>query len=173
MISSEDRGEVGKEVAMPIAFRELFEPKRYKVYYGGRGGAKSWNVAAALLVYSLMRPERILCARELQVSIGDSVHRLLCDLISLYDLDEHFEITNTAIRGTNGAEFLFKGLRHNGTEIKSLQGVTKVWVEEAEKVSDRSWETLIPTVREKGSEIWITFNPKNITDATYQRFGEG
>lgn len=165
-----DSSEEMKEVLIPAAFRELFQPFRYKVYYGGRGGAKSWNIAIALILMTSTQKLRILCARELQVSINDSVHKLLCDQISRLGLDEYFEITNTSIRGVNGSEFLFKGLKHNSTEIKSLEGIDIVWVEEAEKVSDSSWEVLIPTIRKKGSEIWISFNVKFITDATYRRF---
>ena len=151
-------------------FRGLFEPKRYKVYYGGRGGAKSHAIATALLMIGCQRKVRILCARELQVSIGDSVHKLLCDIISEYGLDGFYTITQTSIRGANGSEFLFKGLRHNVREIKGLEGIDIVWVEEAQIVSDNSWELLIPSIRKEGSEIWMSFNPKNPTDPTWQRF---
>lgn len=155
---------------IPAAFSELFQPKRYKVYYGGRGGAKSWAFADALLMLAGQQRLRILCARELQVSIADSVHKLLADQIRHYGLENFYEIQQTTIKGKNGSEFLFKGLKHNATEIKSTEAIDICWVEEAEKVSDDSWELLIPTVRKEGSEIWISFNPKNPTDATYQRF---
>lgn len=163
--------ELVSRVQIPVAFKELFEAFRYKVFWGGRGPGKSWAYADALLISMLEQPLRTLCARELQVSIADSVHRLICDRIQALGLDEFWHITNTSIRSTiNDSEFLFKGLRHNATEIKSLEGIDRVWVEEAEKVSDASWEVLIPTIRKKGSEIWISFNAKNPTDATYRRF---
>lgn len=148
----------------------MVEPYRYKVYWGGRGAAKSWNIAIALLALGTKRPLRVLCARELQISITDSVHKLLADLVSMFGLQEFYEVQKTTIIGINGTSFLFKGLKHNATEIKSTEGVDICWVEEAEKVSDNSWELLIPTIRKEGSEIWVSFNAKNPTDATYQRF---
>ena len=152
------------------AFEPLFSPARYKVYYGGRGGAKSWAFARALLLLSLQDKMRILCAREFQVSIADSVHRLLCDQIALLGWDSRFEITKTSIVNNRGSEFLFKGLRHNAQEIKSLEGVDVCWVEEAQSVSRESWDLLIPTIRKEGSEIWISFNPGSPDDETYKRF---
>lgn len=157
-------------IEIPQAFEPLFKPKRYKVYYGGRGGSKSHNFARALLIMGMQRQLRILCARELQNSIGDSVHKLLADLINQYGLHTFYEVQKAVIRGVNGTEFIFKGLKYNANEIKSTEGIDVAWIEEAEKVSDASWEMLIPTVRKPDSEIWISFNTKNITDPTYQRF---
>jgi phage terminase large subunit len=115
------------------------------------------------------RPHRILCARELQVSIKDSVHKLLADQIDLLGLP--YDVQQTSIRcPATGTEYLFKGLRHNAQEIKSTEGVTIAWVEEAQAVSNASWQLLIPTIREAGSEIWVSFNPDLETDPTYQRF---
>lgn len=90
-------------------------------------------------------------------------------MISKYEM-QGYEITQTTIRHKCGTEFFFKGLKHNLTEIKSTEGVDIVWAEEAEKISAASWEVLIPTIRKEKSEIWISFNAKNPTDATYQRF---
>lgn len=153
-----------------MAFAPLFEPHRYKVFFGGRGGAKSWSFADALLTIALERRVRILCARELQVSIADSVHRLLVDRINARKLDRFFRWTNTGIESVTGSEFLFKGLRNNIMEIKSLEGVDYAWVEEAQKVRRQSWELLIPTIRKEGAEIWLSLNPDLETDDTYQRF---
>lgn len=113
---------------------------------------------------------RFLCARELQGSINDSVHKLLHDIIVDEGLEWFYEVQKATIKGKNGTEFIFKGLKHNATEIKSTEGVDICWVEEAEKVSDNSWEILIPTIRKDNSEIWISFNPKHPTDPTYVRF---
>lgn len=149
----------------------LFEPKRYKVLHGGRGGGKSWAIAMVLLTIGMNRPIRVLCARELQVSIQDSVHKLLSDVINTHEgMAAFYDVQNKAIYGRNGTEFAFKGLKHNANEIKSYEGVDYCWVEEAQAVSDKSWEILIPTIRKTGSEIWICFNPKNPTDPTWQRF---
>ena len=159
------------KLQIPSAFQELFKPHRYKVLYGGRGGAKSESIVRALLLIGAQKKTRILCARELQGSIQDSVHKLLADIIYSHPtLDAFYEVQKAAIIGKNGTEFLFKGLKHNITEVKSMAGVDICFVEEAEKVSDQSWEVLIPTIRKDGSEIWISFNPKNLTDPTYQRF---
>lgn len=157
-------------IQIPKAFKPLFEPKRFKIYYGGRGGAKSHNIARALLIQGMQKPLRILCARELQGSINDSVHKLLSDIILDEGLESFYEVQKATIKGKNGTEFIFKGLKHNSTEIKSTEGIDRCWVEEAEKVSDGSWEILIPTVRKPASEIWISFNPKHPTDPTYTRF---
>jgi phage terminase large subunit len=123
-----------------------------------------------LLLQGYEKPLRILCARELQNSITDSVHKLLSDQISDMGLSDFYEVQNTSIRGGNGTEFAFRGLKHNVTAIKSFESVDIVWVEEAQTVSKASWETLIPTVRKEGSEIWVTFNPELDTDETFVRF---
>lgn len=160
-------------VSVPEVFSGLFSPCRYKVFYGGRDGAKSWSFADALITIAMQRKTRVLCARELQTSIGDSVHRLLKDRIEARGLSEFFTVTQTGIVcRLNGSEFLFKGLRFNAAEIKSLEGVDICWVEEAQRVSKESWELLIPTIRKEGSEIWISFNPKTPYDETWKRFVE-
>lgn len=158
------------EVQFPEKLNCLFEPKRYKVLYGGRGGAKSWGVARALLILGAEKPLRILCAREFQNSISESVHALLSDQIKALELEGFYEIQNTTIIGKNGTALYFAGLRHNVTKIKSFEGVDIVWCEEAQTISKSSWDTLIPTIRKEGSEIWITFNPSLEADETYQRF---
>lgn len=155
---------------IPEAFEFLFKPARYKVAYGGRGGAKSWAFADALLIQCTQQSLRVLCAREFQNSIKDSVHQLLSDRIKAIGLDSHFDVQQTVIKGINGSQFAFEGLRHNVSKIKSYEGVDRVWVEEANKVSKASWETLIPTVRKERSEIWVSFNPELDTDETYKRF---
>jgi phage terminase large subunit len=148
----------------------LFEPKRYKILYGGRGSAKSWSVARALIALSMQNPIRVLCARELQNSISDSVIALLADQIKAMGVADLFDVQRTAIYGKNGSEFSFVGLKHNVTSIKSFEGVDICWVEEGQAVSKTSWETLIPTIRKPNSEIWVTFNPDLDTDETYKRF---
>ncbi len=156
------------QIAKP--FKSLFQPARYKVFYGGRGAGKSWVFAQALVLMALQKTMRVLCARELQVSISDSVHKLLSDTIERMGVASRFEITRQTIRSVNGTEFIFKGLRHNATEIKSLEGVDVCWVEEGQSVSKESWDLLIPTIRKQSSEIWISFNPGRPDDETYKRF---
>ena len=161
-------------VPTPAAFGFLYDPPlgelRYRGAYGGRGSAKSWQFARALLIHGVSRPLRILCAREYQASIRDSVHRVLADQIELLGLQGLYTIQESAILGSNGTEFLFKGLRRDIAQIKSTEGIDVAWVEEAEAVSDHSWRVLVPTIRKPGSEIWVSFNPALESDATYQRF---
>lgn len=145
-------------------------PSRYKVAYGGRGSAKSWSFARALLIKGARRKLRILCTRELQVSIKDSVWKLLVDQIEELGLQEYYEYGQGFIRSTCGTEFIFKGLRTNAQEIKSMEKIDICWVEEASSVSENSWRLLIPTIRATGSEIWITFNPDLEDDPVYKRF---
>lgn len=158
------------DVQIPPAMASLWTPSRYKVFYGGRGGGKSHTIARYLIIQSLARPLRILCAREYQASMAESVHRLLVDLIDSLGLMDFFKITNTSIISSAGAEFLFKGLAQNIESIKSTEGIDIVWIEEAERVSARSWDILIPTIRKPNSEIIISFNPAAEDDPTYQRF---
>ncbi|WP_039660061.1 MULTISPECIES: PBSX family phage terminase large subunit [Pantoea] len=151
-------------------FKPLFQPKRYKTFHGGRGGAKSWAAARALVIMAASKKLRILCTREVQNSIKDSVHKLLKDQIEMLGLNPWFRITNESITSASGSEFLFNGLRFDPLGIKSTEGVDICWVEEAQSVSSDSWAILIPTIRKEGSEIWVTFNPGKESDPTYQRF---
>lgn len=148
------------------------ERRRFKVAYGGRGGGKSWTIAEMLVLKALYEKNHlILCTREFQTSIADSVHKTLVSKIQALGLARWFRITDNSIRcPSSGSEFIFKGLRRNINEIKSTEGVTICWVEEAQAVSEHSWTILIPTIRAAGSEIWISFNPMEDDDPTYKRF---
>ena len=149
----------------------LFEPHRYKIARGGRGSAKSWSVARALLIQGKLELLRIGCFREVQKSIKDSVHALLKDQIELLGLGREYEIFSNEIRGRNGTTFLFGGLSdHTVESIKSFEGLDRAWVEEGQTVSRKSWGILIPTIRKDSSEIWVTYNPDLDTDETHQRF---
>lgn len=151
-------------------FTPFLEPNRYKVVFGGRGSGKSFSIAQLLVLRAFKEPTRILCAREIQRSISDSVLQLLSDTIQRLKLTDFFDVQKSQIIGKNGSRFLFLGLSNNITKVKSYEGLDICWVEEAESVSYTSWETLIPTVRKKGSEIWVSFNPNDEMDDTYQRF---
>ena len=159
------------EIEIPEKLGFLFEPKRYKVARGGRGSGKSWSFARALLILGVAKKERILCTREIQNSIKDSVHKLLADQIALLGLGHFYTVQEQTIRGRNGTEFIFSGLSSQTVEsIKSFEGVTRVWVEEAKNVSKRSWDILLPTIRAENSEVWISYNPELETDETHVRF---
>ena len=149
----------------------LTKQARYKGARGGRGSAKSWSFARALLVLGSANKLRILCTREVQKSIKQSVHKLLKDQIEAMGLSSFYRVLENEIRGSNGTEFSFSGLSDQTVDsIKSFEGCDIVWVEEAQSVSKRSWSVLIPTIRKDGSEIWLSFNPELETDETYDRF---
>lgn len=159
------------QVEIPAAFEPLLATdKRYVICYGGRGGGRSWAIARALLVKSLQSTKRILCAREFQVSIAKSVHKLLSDQIDQLQLDAYFNITKDIITSINGSEFSFLGLHNNIQSVKSIEGIDIAWVEEAENVSKSSWDVLIPTIRKPQSQIFISFNPSSEDDPTVKRF---
>lgn len=155
---------------LPRYSKGLFIPKRYKVYWGGRGAARSWSFARAILIMGSQRKLRVLCAREFQKSIADSVHKLFQDQIGLLGLPGWHVGQKEIIHKGTGTTIIFEGLRYNTNRIKSLEGIDICWVEEAESVAKDSWEILIPTIRKEGSEIWISFNPDLEDDPTYQRF---
>lgn len=158
-------------IQIPDKLSFLFQPARYKIAHGGRGSGKSWGFARALLILAAQSKLRILCTREIQKSIRDSVHKLLADQIESMGLGSVYTVEQARIYNALGSEFIFAGLSDQTAEsIKSYEGVDIVWVEEARNVSENSWNVLIPTIRKSGSEIWVTFNPELDTDATYVRF---
>jgi len=151
-------------VQLPEIFADLWTPARYKCFWGGRGSGKSHSVAQALVIQAAQKPLRVLCAREIQRSIKDSVKRLLDDKIAASGLSSFYQSTETEIRGANGSLFVFSGLRTNPDSVKSLEGIDIAWVEEANTVSQASLDILVPTIRKPGSELWFTYNPRYDTD---------
>lgn len=164
------RQSLSEIIQFPDKLQFLFQPARYKVAWGGRGAAKSWGFARALLLLGVQKSLRVLCVRELQSSIEDSVYKLLKDQIVALGLSGQYDVLKTQIRGPGGTEFNFEGIRHNADKIKSYEGIDICWVEEAHKVTKSSWEILVPTIRKNDSEIWVSFNPELETDETYIRF---
>lgn len=148
----------------------LVPPARWRVLYGGRDSAKSWSIARMLLARGRAKPERILCTREVQKSIAESVHQLLKDQIVELGMSDFYDVQQQYIRGQNGTQISFHGLSgQTATSIKSFEGTTLCWVEEAQTISKRSWDLLEPTIRAPSSEIWVSFNPDMDTDETYKR----
>lgn len=159
------------DVDVPEPFIELFEPSqhwRHIGYHGGRSSAKSTTVGTSLAIKASVQPLRILCCREVQNSIADSVHKLLADQIQKYKLPG-WEITRETIRNRNGSEFIFKGLHGNAQSIKSLEGIDICWVEEAQAVSMDSIDILIPTIRKPNSYFIWTFNRLAENDPVWER----
>ncbi|MEX9215669.1 PBSX family phage terminase large subunit [Providencia rettgeri] len=153
-------------------FKPFAASAPYKVAYGGRGSGKSYFFAELAIEVSRRTKTVILCAREFQKSISDSVHKLLSETIDRLGYEREFDVQkNTIIHKGTRASFVFSGIKNNVTAIKSIQGVGICWIEEAEAVTKESWEVLLPSIRgDKNAEVWVSFNPKNILDDTYQRF---
>lgn len=149
------------------AFAPLWTTKsRYKGAWGGRGSGKSNDRAQAVVLKMITSPgSRIVCLREVQNSIKDSVYQLICDWIDRMDVGDQFDITRDEIRGPGGSLCLFRGMKdQNAESIKSLENVSVAWFEEAQTCSQRSLDLLRPTIRAPGSEIWFTWNPRFKTD---------
>lgn len=155
---------------IPRLVTELWEPCRYKVLYGGRGGGKSIAIADALLLEGARSKQLIACFREYQNKLDESVYALLVERINHYGLNAFYKVANTEIVGANGTRFIFLGLARNINGIQSLQGITRAWIEEAQTISARSIDVLVPTIRATDSEIWFSFNPQFQDDPVYSQF---
>ena len=154
------------KIKLPPKLVPVFSPPRgsfsYRALHGGRGSAKSFSCALMAAVWGYAEPLRILCVRDLQVSIKESFHaELKAAIASIPWLSAHYDVGVDYLRGRNGTEFIFRGLRHNSGAIKSLAGIDLTIVEEAEDVTEQSWVDLEPTVaRRPNSEIWAIWNPR-------------
>jgi phage terminase large subunit len=153
------------KLQVPRKLQPLLQPKRYKGAYGGRGGAKSHFFAEQIIIKCFTSPTRVVCIREVQNSIKDSVKQLLSDKINHFGLGTEFEVLDSEIRCKNGSFIIFKGMQsYNATNIKSLEAFNIAWVEEAQTLSQLSLDMLRPTLREDGSELWFSWNPRFKTD---------
>lgn len=160
------------KLQLPEAVGPVLEnPKRYNTLYGGRGSAKSWSVAEILSYNGYVEPRRVLCGREIQKSLDESVMQLLKDTHIRMGIDGFYKERKGNILGLNGTTFIFRGLRNESMDsLKSLEGIDDVWLEEAHVLSERSLRILIPTIRKKGSRFYITLNPELDDDPAYDRF---
>ena len=158
------------DIIIPSEFARLLDRDwREAVVEGGRYSLKSHTVARILLIRSMQAKERILCGREFQNSINESVYQLFADLIEEYNL-KMFKLTRDSIINTsNGSDFLFKGVRHNTQSIKSIEGVTIFWGEESQTFSRESIDVITPTIRTKGSQLIWTMNRLLELDPIYER----
>jgi phage terminase large subunit len=157
-------------MVLDIPTAEVYEPflypARYKGAHGGRGSAKSHTFADLAIDRAICkRGTRIVCIREVQRTLEQSVKRLIEDKIKSYHLNKYFRVTNTHIETPGDGIMIFQGMQnHTAESIKSLEGFHYAWVEEAQSLSDRSLTLLRPTIREKDSEIWLSWNPRFPTD---------
>ena len=159
------------EIDVPRPFIELFEPSkdwRHIAYFGGRSSGKSTTVAIALVTKATTKPLRILCTREFQASLNDSVFKLLADTIDKYKFP-NWTVGKEYIRNANGSEFLFAGVRNNVQSIKSMEGINICWGEEASTFSMESLDVLIPTIRKPGSYFVWTFNRLTAEDPIWEK----
>ena len=150
-------------------FREEYD---YFVLYGGRGSAKTMTAVDAVVVEASLRPCRILATREYQNSIDESVKAEIEDAIHDRGLDDFFTIYDKSIRGRNGTKFIFKGLKNNIGNLKSIADVDIVLCEEAEGITKNSWDKLLPSIRPKSGRpiVVVVFNPEEKLGETYQRW---
>lgn len=155
-------------IKIPEAFERLFEQHRYKVLKGGRGSGKSESVARYILIKGMEKPRKIVCGREFQSSIKESVYDMLVSFIDMYGLSSFYRVQKTEIIGANGTTFSFVGLHHNIASIKSMYDVDIFWGEEAQTFSAHSLTVLLPTIRAKDSELIFTMNPDLEEDPSYQ-----
>ena len=145
----------------------LFEPSRYKGAYGGRGSGKSHMFAEMLIESHIMNPNQSsVCIREVQKSLNQSVKRLLELKIEELNAGEFFQVQDAVIKSKRGnGRIIFQGMQnHTADSIKSLEGYDVAWVEEAQSLSQQSLDLLRPTIRNQGSELWFTWNPRNQND---------
>jgi len=149
-----------------------WERHRYKVFLGGRASAKSHSIATALVLDMWSSTQRVGCFREVQKSIRDSVHQLLADKIKALGLGADFEIQrDRIICHKTGSTAIFVGLSdHTVESVKSLEGLTRAWLEEGQAITARSWSIFDPTIRAPGAEIWISYNPTLDKDIVHQEF---
>src|SRR3990167_9800589 len=148
------------------AFKPLLAPARYKGAYGGRGSGKSHYFAEQAVVRCIREPpQRIVCVREVQKALRESVKRLIEDKILALNVSSQFRITQDMIETPGGGLILFQGMQdHTAESIKSLEGFNVAYVEEAQSLTERSLEFLRPTIRAPGSELWFSWNPTRRDD---------
>ena len=154
----------------PEKGKKLLKKQKYDYYVikGGRGSAKSESVGRKLLIKGMASPRKIVCGREFQSSIKESVYDMLADFISTYNLDTFYNVLKTEIRGVNGTTISFVGLRHSINSIKSMHDVDDFWGEEAQTFSANTLKILLPTIRKDGSSLYFTMNPDLEEDPAYQ-----
>lgn len=158
------------KVQIPSKFKKLFKPKRFKVFYGGRGGCKTVSFSKILLATACEQEKRILCAREFQNSIDDSVHSSLSSEIARLELQDFYQIQSNQIIGNNKSLFRYIGLARNISSLKSKDHYDIIWIEEGETTSQKTLDTILPTLRKLGSELWISFNPDQEDDPVFAEF---
>lgn len=153
----------------PRVFTPLLQPSRYKGAKGGRGSGKSTFFAELAVERSYAEKLDIVCIREVQLTLAQSVKKLIEAKIQQFGLGQYFDVRQSEIRSARGGVMIFRGMQdYNAESIKSLEGFDVAWVEEAQSLSRRSLDLLRPTIRKPGSELWFSWNPNEPTDPVEQ-----
>lgn len=148
---------------------ESFIKVRNRVLYGGRASSKSWEFAGMAQAIGAQYKTRFLCVRRFQNKIKESVYTLIKEQIDNFKTPG-YNVMASEIHHDNGSDFTFYGIERNTDEIKSFEGADILWIEEAHNLTADQWEILEPTIRKANSEVWLSFNPRLVTDFVYQRF---
>ena len=158
---------------IPSVKKVLSSPSRYKVIYGGRASGKSYSIASHLIILTSNYKLKVMCIRQFQNNIKESVYTLLKDVIYANNLQDEYEILQSTIKHkTTKSEFIFYGIARNVDEVKSTEGVDILYSEESHALTQAQWEVINPTIRKEYSEIYLVFNPQNRSDYIWQRFVE-
>jgi phage terminase large subunit len=153
------------KIETAAVFEPLLHPGRYKGAWGGRGSGKSHFFATLVIAESVRAKLDCVCIREIQLTLNESVKKLLELKIEEMGVQSHFRVFNSHIESAKGGRIIFQGMQnHNADSIKSLEGYDRAWVEEAQSLSQRSLDLLRPTIRKDDSEIWFSWNPNQPTD---------
>lgn len=174
MQTSTAEREVDAPTLNPALKNFWLTPARERILYGGRSSSKSWDAAGFAIFLATQCKIRVLCARQFQNKIAESVYTLLKIQIERFGLRHEFVITENSIKHRfTGSEFMFYGLWRHIDEIKSLEGIDICWIEEAHNLTEEQWDILEPTLRGEGSQFWVIFNPRLVTDFVYRKFISG
>lgn len=162
------------QILIPEIFGDYLYPAMIKVMRGGRGSAKSHSAIRIILARMQATRTHVGCFREIQKSIADSIKQTIESVIEDLGIRDEFYITDKEIRHmATGSKMVFAGLYRNVTSIKGMDWIDIAFCEEAENISEDSWNVLVPTLRKPGAELMVCYNPKNILDATHLRYGPG
>jgi phage terminase large subunit len=158
------------KIQIPDKLQFLFRPKKVKVLFGGRVGAKTVNIVRALLAFGANKKTKILCLREYMNSIDDSVHSTFEEQIDILGLNSFYEVQRNKINGQNGTEIRYDNFARNINSVKGKDNFDYYWVEEAETAAQKSLDILEPTARKENSEIWVSFNPEDEFGPVYKTY---
>src|SRR6266436_5921052 len=157
-------------------FERLLAPARFKGAWGGRGSGKSHFFATAMIKEHIKRGELSVCIREVQKTLKESAKRLIEMKLASHGLGEAsgFRVYEDRIATPGDGLIIFMGMQNDTAEsMKSLEGYSRAWCEQAETLSQKSFDILRPTIRAKNSELWFSWNPRRKVDIVDAFFRQG